>query len=134
MTRRTGSPRYLLVLGTNRDDARRVFKSIDEDQSGVLDWNEFSHVFAMSDNENHNSKLSEGLQYAWKAVQKALRDRIFNKLEFTNTTSIGYVEFENAMKPYNISKSDLEYVYRWLDIDQSGDITLAEMQKRFCPR
>jgi Ca2+-binding EF-hand superfamily protein len=126
--------RYLLVLGTNRDDARRVFKSIDEDQSGVLDWNEFSHVFAMSDNENHNSKLSEGLQYAWKAVQKALWDRIFNKLEFTNTTSIGYVEFENAMKPYNISKSDLEYVYRWLDIDQSGDITLAEMQKRFCPR
>jgi Ca2+-binding EF-hand superfamily protein len=121
--------RYLTVLGTNRDDARRVFKSIDKDQSGTVDWNEFSHVFAMSDPSLEST--SEGLVYAWKSVRRVLWDRIFNQLDF-ETKTVGYIEFEKTLKPFGITAADLQYCFRWLDVDQSGDVSIHEFRHRFC--
>jgi Ca2+-binding EF-hand superfamily protein len=127
-----GFIRYLCALGTNRDDARRVFKSIDKDQSGTVEWNEFSHVFAMTDPSSE--AMSEGLQYAWRSVRKVLWDRILKQLDFDSAgKTVNYMDFEKTMKPFGISASDLQFCFRWLDVDQSGDVSKQEFQNRFCP-
>lgn len=123
--------RYLVALNTNRDDARRVFMSLDKDKSGTVDWNEFSHMFAMS--EPDDESFSEGLQYAWTAVRRTLWDRIFKQLDFDPGRPVNYMDFEKAMRPFGASTEDLQNCFRWLDIDQSGDVSITELHNRFCP-
>lgn len=123
--------RYLVALNTNRDDARRVFMSLDKDKSGTVDWNEFSHMFAMS--EPDDESFSEGLQYAWTAVRRTLWDRIFKQLDFDPGRPVNFMDFEKAMRPFGASTEDLQNCFRWLDIDQSGDVSITELHNRFCP-
>jgi Ca2+-binding EF-hand superfamily protein len=124
---------YLAVIGTTRDDARRIFKHLDKDSSGTLGWDEFSHAFSV---DVLGDGVPESVKVAWNGVKKKLWGRILDVLGFSAASNIGigFEEFKDTLVAHGVSKADCEYCFRWLDTDQSGDVTWSEFNDRLCPQ
>jgi len=112
-----------------------VFKSMDTAEvDGRIQLEEFIEYFC---DERVNPKASDlkkhiEKQVSWKLLLNAMQ--LFEKLDKDKSNKLEYGEFQNFGKMLNLNEAETERLWRTIDSDDNGQITIVELFKWFKKR
>ena len=94
----------------------------------------FNQIDKSSDGKITKSELLKGLSslYKSKTLEQDV-DEIYKNLDMDNNSCIGYEEFVRGAvsKEYFVKDNVLKFAFRYFDKDNSGEITIDEIEKLF---
>lgn len=108
-------------------EAATIFKYLDSNKNGVVDWSTLEHAILAVDYRSHDDVLSRKVDeiVAILKAQKADPVKIFDQIDLNHSSSLDFSEFSKFLVTIapKYTKEEVLQIFRLFDRDKNGLIS-----------
>lgn len=116
--------RACVKVGVKRDDAKRVFREIDKNHTGLLHWDELCRAFVVEGSEWQSTEV---LAAAYQSVKEGLVSMTFKVLNSAPGRSGDMQEVSQMLYQVGVKKKEADIAFWMIDTQHRGRITTEEL-------